>query len=604
MYTYRTNKKIFFRQKAGDNLSIIQILDNKTADQIAAGEVIERPASVVKELVENSLDACASNITVELREGGLENIRITDDGWGMSADDLFLSVKRHATSKLRQIEDLDSLKTLGFRGEALPSIIVVSKTEIISRESTFPLGTKIILEGGIFIKTEPSGSPVGTSVNVSNLFYNTPARRKFMRSPSHEAGLIHELMTTFALGHPKVDFRLYNNGKEILNTKGINTTADLLESIYGPEARKVLLYKFIEKEDISIETFITAPEIQKSNRKGIHFFINDRRVISKELMSVIEQVYAQILPKSKFPLAVIYVHMPSDQIDVNIHPNKLEVRFKNITLAENLKDMLENMLETKTVIPNFSRQIQLSAQTYELFTDEKGMDIENNITAYNKTKYVGAPLYDDLNYHIHETFSNINIKDKKIPKLRIIGQLQNSFILTEGIEGLYLIDQHAAHERINYEHFLEQLKNNTLQSQILLIPITLDLNPLEEELAIQHIIPLADLGMILEHFGSGTYLLRAIPSCYKGDPKELFYSLLELLENKIGTISPADLRKEFIIMSSCRDSVKAGQYLAEEEIEKLIYDLNSCKNPLTCPHGRPTLILITLDNINREFQRK
>ncbi|MDX9872331.1 MAG: DNA mismatch repair endonuclease MutL [Clostridia bacterium] len=611
----------------------IHLLDSQTANQIAAGEVIERPASVVKELVENALDAGARNIFVDIAEGGLALLRIADDGSGMSPEDALLAVQRHATSKLQQIEDLNVITTLGFRGEALPSITAVSKTQIITGERESAQGTKIVLEGGRVLLAEEAAASAGTVITVAELFYNTPARKKFMRSPGYEGGLIHELMLCFALSHPEVNFRLTQQNKEILNTTGINTIPELTEAIYGKDAAAGLIALNKEGPYGSLQAYITAPGYQRSNRKALHFFVNKRRVVTPELLRAVEDAYEHLLPRGRFPLAVIHAALQPERIDVNVHPSKLEIRFKDNAVSRELLLLLEEGLQAAKAIPSYTRSItfppslQEAAATQEAFKQfyvwEKPLPNEQYAIPCEETQTAEVPAAE--NCGAAETPSPAQDRplpqegvapvaegvpesavpeSTKLPPLRIIGQLTQTFVLAEGAEGLYLIDQHAAHERILFDRLLEEAKRGRVTSQVLLEPIPLTLTALEEETVINGILPLTDLGIILEHFGPRSYLLRAVPWSRREDPQDFFYELLEKLHNKTAQLSSADIKMEFLLTASCKRAIKAGQKLSPEALEKLLRDLNAAANPLVCPHGRPVSILVSHQDILKAFHRK
>lgn len=597
----------------------VHLLDNLTANQIAAGEVIERPASVIKELVENALDAGAFNISVEINDGGLTSIRVIDDGCGMSQEDVLLAIKRHATSKLSNINDLDGLKTLGFRGEALPSITAVSKTDIMTREGRFDHGTKVSIEGNNMLTVEPVGVSVGTTIMVSDLFFNTPARKKFMRSSGYEGGLIHEMMIHFSLSHPLVSFRLTHQNKEILNTKGINTIPDLVELFYGSEARKSLLT--IEKKTTNgdIQAFITAPGFHRANRKAVHFFVNTRRVFTAELMKTVEDAYENLLPKARFPLAIVHMNIAPSSIDVNVHPGKLEIRFRDPVITAELKSIIEERLNNANIIPSYSRNINVppavktpSKTIQEAFNDfytwEPITPSENDVKQVSAViQTIDSQKPDQINTSenkaLNDAFEEYTVSER-LPHIRVIGQLNNTFVLAEGEKGLYLIDQHAAHERIIFDRLIEQAQSGHVESQVLLNPIPLQLTALEEEFVIEYILHLTDLGIILEHFGPRSYLLRAIPASYKGEPEDFFFALLEQVGSRASKMTPADIRKEFLVMASCKSAIKAGQKLTPDAIEQLIRDLNTTSNPLACPHGRPIFILISNHDILKAFQRK
>lgn len=610
----------------------IHLLDQETSNKIAAGEVIERPASVVKEFVENALDAGARNIAVEIADGGLSEIRVADDGSGMSREDALLAIQRHATSKLNRIEDLDTLATLGFRGEALPSITAVSNTQIITAEREHAAGTKLILEGGRLLSVEESGASAGTVITAANLFYNTPARRKFMRSPGYEAGLIHELMLSFAFSRADVNFRLSHQQKELLNTTGINTIPELTEAFYGKEAAAGLLELHKDGPYGRLLAYITPPGYQRANRKALHFFVNSRRVLTPELLRAVEEAYEHLLPKGRFPLAVIQAEVHPGLLDVNVHPSKLEIRFKDAVIAQELLLLLRQGLQNAGTVPAYKRTISFPQARLETSAAQEAF---KEFYVWEKPlPYRGRPV--DANPQTEHAVNTVQAEEAspavpaaetpgplseespdtpylpqtaeseggKLPPLQIIGQLSHTFILAEGPQGLYLIDQHAAHERIIFDQLLEEAgKTGRVASQTLLEPVPLTLTALEEETVINSILPLSDLGIILEHFGPRSYLLRAVPWSRGEDPQDFFYELLEKLHNKTAKLSPADIKMQFLLTASCKRAIKAGHKLAPEAAQQLLRDLNATANPLVCPHGRPVFILLSHEDILKAFQR-
>lgn len=634
----------------------IHLLDALTANQIAAGEVIERPVSVVKELVENSLDAVAAKIVVEIMNGGLTLIKVTDNGCGMSEEDLTLAVQSHATSKIRTITDLEHIKSLGFRGEALPSIVSVAKVEINSRRFTDPVGRKLVISADNPPQGEPTGAPVGTSIVVSDLFYNTPARKKFLRSEGYESGLIHDLLIKFALSHPEVSFIFYRDGKEILNTSGMTSYNDLVEHFYGMEAKEALIEVSGELPGGSISGVLTLPTYHRMNRKGINFYINRRRVYAKELSRALEEVYEDTLPKGQFPLCVLNLQLDPATIDVNVHPSKLEVRLRNPLLAKEMTLLLKSILIAEKKIPhyfnnpksewadNFSYEDKLTTTPQDVFVhedkslftgaanpgninNEARKDAPREDTPHRQTTLafqeaadlvIPPPVSPDADRKEEQGNNaalikasmpiSVNCADSQPeksswPQLKVIGQLYNTFILAEGTEGLYLIDQHVAHERIIFEALLTKTARCTLDSQVLLQPVTLHLSLLEEETVLKYIIPLVELGIIIEHFGPRTYLVRAIPAGISMEPQDYFYSLLEHLENSRGTTEIPDCKREVLIHTSCKSAIKANTKLTLPQMEQLLKDLSKAENYLTCPHGRPIIYKITQQEILKAFHR-
>lgn len=609
-------------------MSKINVLDDLTANQIAAGEVIERPVSAIKELVENALDAGARNITVAIKGGGLEQIRVSDDGSGMSAEDLLLAVKRHATSKLKTITDLDTLATLGFRGEALPSIVSVAKVEITSREEGAEHGYLLHIEGNDIKSIEPAGTPVGTTIVIQDIFYNTPARRKFLRSPGYEAGLIHELLIQLALGNPEVAFSLLNEGKEILNTRGINQLEDLILHFYGRDVQSALVRVEGQASQASFWGYLTLPTYHRGNRRAIHFFVNSRKVLAKEIMHALEGAYENTLPKGRFPLAILNITFDPTLLDVNVHPGKLEIRMRDQLFTPQLSGLIKDKISEQRRVPSYSivsnppnsvkqvsseRPLPLQRQT-PLPTQEVWQEFYSWQPPEPQAGIVkeASPTATEPHEHLPtETraepqelaMSNQQLSTQFLPTLRIIGQLAQTFILAEGEEGLYILDQHVAHERVLFERLLAEAERGSLTSQVLLTPRTVELTLLEEELLIQHILPLSDLGLVVEHFGPRTYLLRAVPSVVEEDPAEFLLSLIQELEEKGSKYGPSEIRREFLVTASCKGAVKAGDRLSDEGIKRLVEDLSKCTNPMTCPHGRPIVYKVTHKDLLKAFRR-
>ena len=623
-------------------MSKVHLLDELTANQIAAGEVIERPASVVKELVENSLDAGTKRIVVEIFSGGLELLKVTDDGCGMSKEDVILAIKRHATSKINDISDLDRLQSLGFRGEALASITSVAKVKILTRELTSDCGVKLSVAGDKELFVEPVGTPIGTTIIVSDLFFNTPARKKFLRSEKYESGLIHELMMQFSLSHPEVDFRFLREGKEVLNTTGIMSPPDLLEYFYGNNVKEAIIEVKGELSGGKVSGYITLPTYHRINRKGMNFFINQRRVYAKELLKALEEAYENLLPKGLFPLCVLNLSLDPSSIDVNGHPSKLEVRLRNPLLVKELSIILQEELIKQQKIPRYiiepeeflgdtetkveakdetkdseggmGKGVQETFRNFYVWEQptplpsqpcDRAISVTNKIPVTKTVADIGADIGAEA---CTEAYTEAGSEEKQTQPLglqpcQVIGQLRQTFILAEGEDGLYIIDQHIAHERVLFERLLEKATKGSLESQVLLNPVALHLTLLEEEAVIKYILPLVELGIIIEHFGPRSYLLRAIPSGVHGDPQDFFYSLLEHLENSKGKTAALDLKKEFLIHSSCKMAVKANTKLTLQEMEQLLLDLSQAKNFLTCPHGRPIIYKITNREILKAFHR-
>lgn len=629
----------------------IQRLDAVTANQIAAGEVIERPVSVVKELVENALDAGSTRIQVEIREGGLKQICITDNGNGILPEDMVLAVERHATSKLTVIQDLDSLATLGFRGEALASIASVSNLTLTSRYVANNTGCTLNVKGEAsqpVMKT--TGCPIGTKVLVEDLFFNTPARLKFMKSIGYEGGLIHDLMIQMALGYPHVDFRLDSQGKTLLDTSGIDQIEDLIELFYGKAARTALAPIQGQVSQAAVSGYLTAPPYSKGTRKSIHLFINGRRVVSKEIQWAIERSYEYLLPRGRFPVAVLRFDLPGALLDVNVHPAKLEVRINDPQLYSNLTHMIREAISGGQAMPDFSSYGQIagpaavthdiarpSLQTFneispQWFKEEPEVAEPagkqapywatgpedrpaNRLQGYQTLEHLeplpsssGSGVGPAAHTAALKTFAGnaLNPEDFVFDMntaFQVIGQLHDTFILAETAAGLMIIDQHVAHERVLYEKLLAEHQDALIPAQMLLSPLPLQLTDAEEDALVRNIMVLSDLGMIVERFGPRDYVLRSAPAGQTELSEAFFKDLLEQLAERPGAMRPEDVRQSLLIMMSCKGAVKANQPLTMKEMENLLMQLQQTRHPMTCPHGRPIIYMLPYHRLLRAFGR-
>jgi DNA mismatch repair protein MutL len=637
-------------------MSRICRLDTFTINQIAAGEVIERPVSVVKELIENALDAGAKTVRVEVRDGGLKQIRVTDDGVGMSPEETALSVQRHATSKLRQIEDLDQLATLGFRGEALPSIASVSKIEILTREHDRDQGTRLRLSGDSPADAAPAGAPPGTAVTVEDLFFNTPARLKFLKTPGYESGLIHDLVIQFAMGFPGIAFKFENQGKLILDTAGIERLEELVELFYGQEGRRALVQLDGQASKARVRGAVTRPPYARSNRKGYHFFINGRKVVSKELTRALENACYTLLPKGRFALAVLWADLPGEWVDVNVHPGKLEVRLRDTALSGALSAMIRDAFSRQFKAPQYSRAFASEPRVDEGWRDFYRTGSTGSASAANQTgRTDGAPLFGVPNpspvawaspgeqadstawaspgeradpaawaspgeHADLEDWASpsermnpalwaipgeqADLAAEGLPPLKAIGQLRNMFILAEGDTGLYILDQHVVHERILYEQFERKHENGALEAQMLLTPISLELTVMEETLLLKQLPLLEDFGVIVESFGARHYLIRSAPSGLDKDPEVFFRDFLAELEADNLGQKPMNAKRDLLISLSCKKAVKAHWTLSLQEMQSLIDQLRLTRFPLICPHGRPILYELPYARLLQIFGRK
>lgn len=588
----------------------IKILDTKTANQIAAGEVVERPVSVVKELLENSLDAGSTRIIIDLLEGGKKQIRVTDNGWGMSFSDLSLAVQRHATSKIDTSADLYRLTTLGFRGEALPSIAAVSKLTICSRTAGNPAGFRIFILDGKPEEPVETGCPVGTTVIVDDLFDNTPARKKFLKSSSTELGYIADLVGRLAMSHPDVSFELIHDGKKQLYTPGGGNLAQAIHAVYGGEiARNMVKIQF--SGEINISGFVSRPNLTRSSRHYYNFFLNGRLVKSTELGAILEEAFYTRIPAKRYLVAVIHFNISPELFDVNVHPAKLEVKFNDFSMIkEAFSQALQGVFfSSKEVVPQIDRKPESSKKPLAVQTEivpffvsqEKDpAPVLNFPVGHTGLRRENDPMpKEEKNFSevIPETGSNF-------PQIRVLGQLDGMYIVAAGPEGLYLIDQHAAHERIRYEEIKKKYWRDASASDILAVPLTVECTTQQVIWLVDNIIQLADLGFVLEHFGGNTFLLRGVP-CWNqgGDSVELLFNIMEKLGSENRFFHLDQLVEEELFSMACKSAVKANRHLNESDINFLIRQLAFVENPYTCPHGRPVIIVLTKEEINKRFLR-
>lgn len=620
------------------NREKIHILDALTANQIAAGEVVENPGSVVKELVENSIDAGANRISVKVLDSQAESIQVSDNGRGMSPEDLSRAILRHATSKIKRVEDLSLLGTLGFRGEALPSIASVSDLSLSSCQKGENTGYRIEVKAGKACVPQEIAHPEGTTVTVENLFYNTPARKKFLKSPQRELSNLGEIMNKMALSHPEIAFSLTVNGKKQLNTSGSGNLSQAVMSVYGQDTLRKLV-KVDWLENMLIYGMVSLPELSRANRSQYNFFVNNRWVRCKELAEAVDEVYHTLLPKNRYPLVILYLSLAPSLMDVNVHPAKLEVKFKDgQTIQKCLTGAIIKALSEKETIyaqlaknepkspplggkDNFRLEQTATKKAsqdkeYRIKDSAPGSLIqsfyrkpkENILGEVRKAVSYEKPAYPGLTFNDKPAPEEPGQKEEQAPEflfasLRVMGQLSASFILAEGEEGLYIIDQHAAHERIQYERMKIKAEAQEALAQELAIPLTLELSPDEKGLLMEAILEFDNLGFKVEHFGDNSFILRSVPAWYEGSaPESLFYELLAMSERKKGKELKLP-RHEELFLRACKSAVKANRYLTESDINKLLSDLDKCQNPSTCPHGRPTAVKITIEEIRRKFLR-
>ncbi|MGB9672971.1 MAG: DNA mismatch repair endonuclease MutL [Anaerolineales bacterium] len=566
----------------------IHVLPTEVASQIAAGEVVERPASVVKELLENSLDAQAGRISITILSAGRKLIEVSDDGWGIEKDDIPLAVRRHATSKIENITDLTRIKTLGFRGEALASISSVSRFQLTSRTKDKEYAWRLIVEGGVESSIEAVGAPFGTTVRVEDLFFNVPARLKFLKQAQTERIRIDQLVGNYAIAFPQVQFQLSHDGKIAFTTSGNGDRMEALTALLGLEIAKKMIEVVYEEREIRIYGYISPPQLTRSNRKELQFFINQRPVQDSALASAVIQAYHTYLMVGRYPIVKLFIEIDAAQVDVNVHPAKAEVRFANPNwIFSQVQYAVRRALMAHSPIPQIPAS-PIWQSSWESYHAERmpQRDYSNP----------SAPSYPIQEAKQIETI-------EKIPLLRLIGQIATTYLVAEGPDGLYLIDQHAAHERVLFEKFLKNQKQNPasqnlLEAVIVTLPIT-QAQILEEQLDI-----LNQIGFVIENFGPATYKIRAMPEILSGmNPRAALNAVVEDLEEDETPLEKERIKK--LIARICkRAAVKAGQTLSIEEQRTLLANLEACDSPRTCPHGRPTMIHLSVDLLERQFGRK
>ncbi|MBQ8558886.1 MAG: DNA mismatch repair endonuclease MutL [Tyzzerella sp.] len=680
----------------------IQVLDQITIDKIAAGEVIERPASIVKELVENAVDAGATAVTVEIKEGGISFIRITDNGCGIPKEEVPVAFLRHSTSKIRSVEDLTTVASLGFRGEALSSIAAIAQVELLTKQKDSLLGTRYQIEGGAEKSLEDTGSRDGSTFLIRNIFYNTPARRKFLKTAMTEAGHVNELMIRLALSHPEISFEFINNGQTKLHTSGNGRLKDAIYHVFGREIAMNLLEVDSEMDGIKVTGFIGKPLISRGNRNYENYYINGRYVKSNIIAKAIEDGYKDFIMQHKYPFTVLHFEVNGADIDVNVHPTKMELRFSNqqkvynfvyeaVKAAFQEKELIPKveLPEAKVPVPKAEvtsrmkqqvssenhttsakthSQVQTSAPTEERANNtvsqtktqpttiqpgnktdtppsgEKNLDyfmqkMRERVTSYHNQNSQAEVkdvygihrgdsqidrIRETVNYgKSHETkdapkqnlteparAEQLNLFEEKlltkeaIKEHKIIGQLFDTYWLVEFHDQLYIIDQHAAHERVLYEKTLRGMKSREFTSQYLSPPIILNLTMQEEEVLNTNIDHFTSIGFEIEPFGGSSYAVRAVPdNLFSIAKKDLLIEMLDDLMDGISSTQAPDLIAEKIASMSCKAAVKGNARLSRAEVETLIGELLDLDNPYHCPHGRPTIIFMTKRELEKKFKR-
>ncbi len=591
----------------------IQVLSPRVVSKISAGEVVERPASVVKELIENAVDAGASEIRIEIRQGGRRLVRVSDDGCGIPQAEATLAFARHATSKIASEEDLSRLTTLGFRGEALASIAAVAQVSMVSHAKGEESGTLLRVEGGDVVHCEKHGGRTGTVLTVENLFYNTPARLKFLRTEATESTRIVELVSAYALAYPELRFHLTDNGRLVLQTSGSSRLADVLVTVFDLETTQQMLEVHalehalrVEQDSqaplpqsrIEVTGFVGAPSLHRATRNYQMFFVNRRWIQDRSLSFAVEEAYRTLLPAGRHPVAVLSISMPAADVDVNVHPTKREVRFREPreVFSAVQRAVRRTIVGQAPVTPAPSQPTPIlpgesgGRQTIPFRSGwQPGAGRVQMALEAQRTLDVTQPGVD-----------NVPMLER-LPMLRVLGQVRQAYIIAEGPDGLYLIDQHAAHERILFEQLQTEQNAMSVSSQTLLEPLTLELSPQQRGLLEPMVQQLAAFGFDLAAFGGETYLIRAIPAAL--NPEQARAVVTELLD---ATVEGAEASTSHAALSiiACHSAVRSGQTLTLEEARELIQQLEKTASPYTCPHGRPTMIHLSSIQLEKSFGRR
>ncbi|WP_167629718.1 DNA mismatch repair endonuclease MutL [Listeria valentina] len=608
---------------------IIELTDN-LSNKIAAGEVVERPASVIKELVENAIDAKSTIIDVLIEEAGMTKMTVIDNGVGIEPEDVSTAFKRHATSKIKTEKDLFRVHTLGFRGEALPSIASVAKVKLTT--SAGDTGTTIVIEGGKEIEKHSDSARRGTEITVTDLFYNTPARLKYLKTLPTELGNITDVMNRLALSHPNISFRLSHNGKSLLSTSGNGDLRQVIAAIYGVQIAKKTVPAQGESLDFKISGYAVLPEVNRSNRNYISTIINGRYIKNFALVKAILNGYHTLLPIGRFPIIVLEIEMDPIIVDVNVHPAKLEVRLsKEKELGELISEALKEAFHKLQLIPDgaISKREKLQSEQLQMSFDSnkpseaKESTFSNEEAPKNEPPTLfekpSVPEYispeeekfdsetvieeETIRYEVSDSAPVAEERKVRIPKMYPIGQMHATYILAQNEEGLYIIDQHAAQERIKYEFFREKIGEVSRELQELLVPIVLEFSNDEYVRLIEQREKLEEVGVFMEPFGQNSFIIRAHPTWFpKGEEEE---TLREIVDEALHepNVSIHKLREDTAIMMSCKKSIKANHYLTMQDMEALLDTLREASDPFTCPHGRPVIIKYTTYELEKMFKR-
>lgn len=568
----------------------IRVLPDSVANKIAAGEVVERPASVVKELVENALDAGANEISVEVRKGGIALVRVRDNGCGMGRDDALLSLERHSTSKIAAAADLFSIRTMGFRGEALPSIAAVCRMEITTRERGAHAGTRLAVEGGAIADTRAAGAPEGTEVAVRDLFFNTPVRRKFLKSERTEVAQVAATVIHEALPKPAVGFMLVSDGEELVMAPAVNDRLSRISSLFGADLAKILVGCKSANGPVSLEAFVSPPELTRGNRTDQHFFVNGRPVQDRALSFAVANAYEGIIPARRYPVIFLFLEIEPSEVDVNVHPTKREVRFRNSALVrEVIRETLVSAIGGSGQPRDASRATGVQPPRYET-REDRGV--------FERVPFV--PLVQEpLPYE-----GGRALPGDERGRLRPLGQIKNLYVLCEDEDGIAIIDQHAAHERVLFERVMAFHETGKGELQRLLIPVTVSLTASQSVFLAEKMEIFRSLGLGLEPFGAHAVKIDHLPACL-GDvnPERLLRDTLGELAEEGRASAVKERLAELVARKVCHAAVKRRDALPPEQLQRLVDDLMRCQTPHTCPHGRPTIIRMSSDELAKKFGR-
>ena len=590
-------------------MAVIKVMDTILANKIAAGEVVERCASVVKELVENSIDADSTDIKVELIESGVKMIRVTDNGKGMDKEDAVNCFLRHATSKVRNEEDLFHINTLGFRGEALASIASVSKVTLTTCASD--IGTIVNIEGGKIIEVKNGDARRGTIIEVDDLFFNTPARLKYLKSLYTELAHITDYMNKLALSHPDIRFTLINDNKVLLQTDGSGNLLKVINGIYGASVSRKMLSVHTESADYEITGYISLPEVYRSKNNSIITIVNGRIVKNSKLNSSINEAYHSYKPDNYYPIVVLNIEVDTSLVDVNIHPTKMDIKFSKLNeLIELVTTMIKDKIKVKTLIPNAKEDIK---ESYSINKIE--YDYHENINTVNEpsTKYnIEEQTLDFEEYVVNNDLTSdasddeLDLEDKekseRLPILYPVGLVWGTYIICQNEIGMYLIDQHAAKERVNYEIFKEKLASSNTKMPML-VPLTLEIPNNEYIILEKNMNMLTNMGFTIEEFGLNTIIVKEHPTWIKDNVNEVIKRIIEAVINREKDFNLQRFNDHLAATLACKASIKANTSITMDEAKNLIEDLRKCDNPFNCPHGRPTIITYTKSDLEKLFKR-